>query len=89
MIWKIDVGFHGRGKGNEGGLLRKALEGSTIHTQDSNEPLNTRRKGGEFVYQCRVVDTTALHRKSKEEDGAADSERPPIGLGCRQWFPHA
>ena len=25
---------------------QKALEGSTIHTQDSNEPLNTRRKGG-------------------------------------------
>ena len=38
--------------------FQKALEGRTIHTQDSNEPLNTRRKGGEFVYQCRVVDTT-------------------------------
>ena len=41
------------------------------------------------VYQYRVADTTALHRKSKEEDGAADLERPPIGLRCRRWFPHA
>ena len=46
MIWKVHVGFHGERKGNEGGLLRKALEGRTFHTQDSNEPLNTRRKGG-------------------------------------------
>ena len=73
-IGELHVGLHVRGKGQRRRtVLWKALEGTTIHTQDYNEPPNTNLRGGELVYQRRVVDTTALYRKREEEDGAAES----------------
>ena len=52
--------------------FQKALEGSTTHKTITNHQIQT-SGGGELVYQCRVVDTTALYRKREEEDGAAES----------------
>ena len=79
---KIDVGFHGRCKGNEGGLLKKALEGSTIHTQDYNEPLNTRRRGGEFMYKYRVACARRAHDSLMQEE-----RRGERGGRCRRDLP--
>ena len=61
---------------------RKHWKRSTIHTQDYNEPLNTRRRGGEFMYKYRVACARRAHDSLMQEE-----RRGERGGRCRRDLP--